>query len=186
MRPHRLRVALTVLLFLCAVAVAGDVQAGAVVILVKHAEKAVATDADPPLSPAGKARAHALARALAEARIDLIITSQYRRTRETAAPLAGERGLTPVVIGAGSDIDAHIRDVAAAVKARPPAKAILVVGHSNTSPAIIEALGGPRLPDFSEAEHATLFTLVLSDVGPPLLVRSSYGVPDPTGDKTAE
>jgi hypothetical protein len=56
-----------------------------------------------------------------------------------------------------------------------------VVGHSNTVPAIVTALGGPRLPDLCDASYATLFTVRLVDAGTPTVSRGVYGAPDPPG-----
>jgi hypothetical protein len=59
---------------------------------------------------------------------------------------------------------------------------VLVVGHSNTVPAIIAALGGPKLPDLCDAAYSNLFLLHLpADGSAPRLVRSQYGVADPPG-----
>jgi broad specificity phosphatase PhoE len=49
--------------------------------------------ADPPLSPQGLRQARGLVRALADERIDRIESSDLRRARQTAAPLAAARGL---------------------------------------------------------------------------------------------
>jgi hypothetical protein len=56
---------------------------------------------------------------------------------------------------------------------------VVVVGHSNTIPPIIAALGGPALPDICDGEHARLFTLILPPGAPSRLLQSSYGAPDP-------
>src|SRR3954471_10592172 len=72
---------------------AGHVHAQQAVIVVRHAEKADQSD-DAALSGEGKARAKALADLLRGAGVTHIITSEYRRTRETAAPLARALGLT--------------------------------------------------------------------------------------------
>ena len=56
----------------------------ALVIIVRHAERASEPAADPALTPAGERRAEALATALADARIGTILTTTYRRTRDTA------------------------------------------------------------------------------------------------------
>jgi hypothetical protein len=67
---------------------------------------------------------------------------------------------------------------------------VLVVGHSNTVPAIVAALGGPRLPDLCDASYATMF--VVRPAAPPAgagpaagapnagaaVVRAQYGRPD--------
>ncbi|HET8786496.1 MAG TPA: hypothetical protein VFM38_12730, partial [Candidatus Limnocylindrales bacterium] len=57
-------------------------------------------------------------------------------------------------------------------------KTVLVVGHSNTIPAIVAALGGPRFPDLCDSEHDALFVMVL-DGRTTRLVRSRYGEPSP-------
>jgi len=54
------------------------------VLLVRHAEKAAEPADDPPLTAAGAERAQALATALQDAGVTAIITTQLRRTRETA------------------------------------------------------------------------------------------------------
>jgi broad specificity phosphatase PhoE len=149
----------------------------AVVVLVRHAEKAAAPADDPPLTVEGNARAAALAAALADVRIDAVVTTQFVRTQRTAAVAAADRRLTPLVIEAGRDAAAHVTAVAAAVRARPAGEAVLVVGHSNTVPAIIGALGGPTLPALCDTEYSNLFVLLLTP-GSARLVRAHFGTPD--------
>jgi phosphohistidine phosphatase SixA len=147
-----------------------------IVVLVRHAEKADAPAGDVALSPTGQARAEELAIALAEARLDTIITTQFRRTRDTAAPLSRGLNLIPLVVQAGPDTASHARAVAAAVRAG--GSSVLVVGHSNTVPAIITALGGPVMQDLCETEYSNLFTLALVPGQPTRLVHGHYGAPD--------
>lgn len=148
-----------------------------VVVLVRHAEKAEAPPDDVALNAEGAERARALAAVLADARVDTIITTEFRRTRDTAAPLAAQLKLTPRVVPAGDDTAAHVRAVADAVRAAG-GTAVLVVGHSNTVPAVIAALGGPGLADLCETEYAHLFVLHLAPGEPARLIRGAYGVPD--------
>lgn len=150
------------------------------VIVVRHAEK-VDESKDPLLSPTGQARAEALALALANARIDAVITTQLQRTKLTAAPLVKSRGLTPIVVDATADAKVHAKAVAAAVLARPAGEGILVVGHSNTVPAIVAALGGPEGLAICDNEFTTLFVLTIPASGPVRVVRGTYGAPDPPG-----
>lgn len=157
-------------------------EPGKLVVLVRHAEKAESGDRDPPLSPAGEARALALADALTDTRIDAIITTQFERTRGTAAPIANARGLVPIEAEATRDLDRHITDVARIVQSRPAGEAILVVGHSNTVPRIIAALGGPEIPQMAESDHSTMFILHLPRDAKPRLVRAHYGEPDRHSD----
>jgi phosphohistidine phosphatase SixA len=149
------------------------------VVLVRHAEKAAAPADDPPLDSAGTARAQALRLALADAGIQHVLATPRRRTSDTAAPLARALGLTPelVPLTAGAS---HVAAVADAVR-RQAGRVVLVVGHSNTIPAIVGALGGPKLPDLCDAQYAQLFVLALPASGPARLVRSQYGTPDAPG-----
>lgn len=109
---------------------------------------------DPGLTPAGQARAEALATALEQAGVSAILTTRYRRTRETAAPLAARLGLRPEVVEARGGED-HIAAVVAAVRRQDGV--VLVVGHGNTVPRIAAALSGlPALADFCETSYSHL------------------------------
>jgi broad specificity phosphatase PhoE len=160
-------------------AVAQDRAADRLVILVRHAEKDTAPRNDPPLTAAGAARATALAGVVAEVGIDAVVVTPFRRTRETATPVARARGLVPVEVPVGRDIAAHVAAVADAVHARPPGAAVLVVGHSNTIPAILTALGGPALAGLCDRQYAVLYVLSLPADGPARLITASYGAADP-------
>jgi phosphohistidine phosphatase SixA len=152
-------------------------DSASLIVLVRHAEKAAAPSDDPPLTATGVKRAQALAAALRDAGVTAIITTQLRRTRETAEPLASALSLTPeVVTVGGGEAGAHAESVAAAVR-RHVGGVVLVVGHSDTIPAIIAALGGPRLPDICESVFSHLFALV-PGAGEARLVRSRYGAAD--------
>lgn len=153
-------------------------QAGTV-ILVRHGEKGDTT-ADPPLSEAGAQRARALDAALARFPLAAIYVSEYRRTGLTAAAVAARTGLLPVTIPVRKQPAAQAAAIAEAVRQLPRGSAALVVGHSNTLPAILRALGGPEIPDLCDAEYATLLLLELPGEGlPPRLLRVSYGGANP-------
>jgi broad specificity phosphatase PhoE len=151
------------------------VPAPLTVHLVRHAEKAAEPGSDPALSAEGQARAAALGAALRDAGVSAVVVTQFKRTANTAAVLAERARLTPQVVAAAADARAHAADVAAAVRRQPAGAVVLVVGHSNTVPAIIAALGGPRMPDLCDAEYDNLFTLTVPPAGPTRLVRARYG-----------
>lgn len=153
------------------------------VYVVRHAEKAPPTagDSDVDLSATGYARADSLAVQLREAGIDAVITTQLKRTRFTARPIAAKRGVTPQVVPAGSSVSAHAESVAVAVR-RYQGSRVLVVGHSNTVGPIITALGGPRIGNLCDNEYSNLFILTLSREAPTRLLSARYGQPDPPGD----
>jgi len=156
-------------------------QDSTVVVLVRHAEKAVveAGNNDPPLSEAGSARAVALREALGEMHFDAVIATERQRTQATAGPLAQAHGLTPEIVSLRHGA-AHVDSVAAAVR-RHAGHTVLVVGHSNTVPAIVHALGGPKLPDLCEPQFSNLFVVVLKPGAEPRYERRTYGAPDPDG-----
>lgn len=132
------------------------------VILTRHAERAdgVATmttmsgaPADPLLSDAGAARAQKLATMLADANIAAMFTTEFHRTKDTAAPLAARLKLTPEVVPA-----ADTAAVVNKIKARAD-DTVFVVGHSNTVASIIKLLGGPDVT-IGDNEYDNLFIWV--------------------------
>ncbi len=156
-------------------------QASAVttVIIVRHAEKAAEPKADPPLDSAGQARAQALAAALRDAGVTAIVTTQFERTKATARPLAERLGITPEVVTAGGgSVGEHAKAVAAAVM-QHAGGVVLVVGHSNTVPDIVEALGAHRPADICDAEYDNLFVVRVPASGPASVVHARYGTATP-------
>lgn len=152
-------------------------QDSTVVVLVRHAEKAAVEGNDPPLSEAGEARARALAQTLAGTRFDAVIATERQRTQATARPVAQRDGLVPEIIALAGP---HVENVAAAVR-RHTGQTVLVVGHSNTVPRIVHALGGPQMRDLCEPEFSHLYVMVLKDGAVPRLEQRTYGTPDPAG-----
>jgi phosphohistidine phosphatase SixA len=154
---------------LLVLAAAGYAQAQQAVFVVRHAEKADQSD-DAELSDAGKRRAAALAELLRGAGVTHVITTEYRRTQQTAAPLASERGLTPEHVPA--------RDFAALVaklRATGPDAVVLVVGHSNTIPPMLTALGWPNDIDLKDRDYDDVFVLVPRAGQRPSVLRLKYG-----------
>lgn len=168
---------LSLVLALSLAASAAAAQQPTVVYVVRHAERADTTR-DPGLSPEGEARALALADALRDANVTAIITTQFRRTAQTAAPLAQARGLTPQVAQAGRDVPAHARAIAEMVRTRSAAGAVLVVGHSNTINAIVGALGGPVIASYCDSDYDNLLIVTIQATGEVSLARGLYGAAD--------
>jgi phosphohistidine phosphatase SixA len=108
------------------------------VILVRHAEKASSKDPDTVLSMAGEDRALHLARLLRNAGPTHVIVSDKKRTQQTAAPLAEQHRITPMIVAAADD-----KAVASKIKSLPADAVVVVVGHSNTVPVILSELGHP-------------------------------------------
>lgn len=116
-------------------------------------ENAMLAPADPPLSTEGQARAARLALMLREAGITRIYTTEYARTRQTAEPVARAAGVEITVVPS--------KDHAALVqKISAPGGPALVVGHSNTVPDILKALGIEEPIRIADSEYDNLFVVV--------------------------
>lgn len=129
-----------------------------VVYLVRHAERAEDGTNDPPISDAGEARARLLADMLRDAGIERVHSTDYERTRATAAPLVERLGL-PVETYEGSDL------AGLAERIRADGGRHLVVGHSNTTPDAVAALRGEPGPPIDEMEYDRLYIVTLTRDG---------------------
>src|SRR6266568_991754 len=125
------------------------------VFIVRHAEKADATK-DPDLSEAGRARAEALAKTLKDANITAIYATEFKRTQQTAAPLAKALGITVRTLPAENS-------AALMAKLRALNGNSLVVGHGNTIPDLIKALGISEPINIAESDYDNLFAVVLAE-----------------------
>jgi phosphohistidine phosphatase SixA len=123
------------------------------ILLVRHGETTPDGSRDPELSEAGRQRAEQLARVLGSAGVTRVLSTDYKRTQGTAAPLARAAGL---------DVESYDpTDLAGlAVRLRSASGVILVVGHSNTTPELVGALGGDPHGTITEHEHDRLYVLV--------------------------
>jgi phosphohistidine phosphatase SixA len=128
------------------------------VFLVRHAERFNDSREDPPLTAEGKQRAKALADTLRDAGVTAIITSQWKRAKDTAQPLADLLKITPEVIPTADPPHEYFQATANALR-RLKDDTVLVVGHI-TVPNIIAELGGPQLPTICENVFSDLFLLV--------------------------
>jgi broad specificity phosphatase PhoE len=155
------------LLFLIAFA-APVASAQEAIYVVRHAERADQS-ADSPLSAEGVGRSYKLRDLLKEAGVNTIFTSELRRTIETAAPLAAATHLTTRQMPA-----ADTAALAAAIAASGPRDRVLVVGHSNTVPALLAALHVDGAVAIADSDYDNLFIVVPQKEGRPVLLRLKY------------
>jgi broad specificity phosphatase PhoE len=132
-----------------------EASAQATIFVVRHAEKADATN-DPDLSPAGRARAEVLAKVLKDANITAIYATEFKRTQETAAPLAHALGIEVTIVPAAATADL-------ATKLTSASGNVLVVGHANTIPDLIKTLGIATPLSLTDADYDNLFIVVLEE-----------------------
>jgi broad specificity phosphatase PhoE len=116
----------------------------------RHMRKA--TGDNPPLSAEGATEAVRLAELLKDKGIAAIFVTDTVRSRQTGQPLASALGLELQTYDP--------RDNAAlARRAAAIPGSILIVGHSNTVPDIVAALGGTSPGPMSEEDFGRLFAV---------------------------
>ena len=125
--------------------------------LVRHGEKQ--TDGNnPSLSRCGRLRALQLAKMLAKVDIEAVYSTYYKRTMETAAPLAQQKSLAIKQYPA--------KKLAMLVQQLLHKKQnALVVGHSNTTSALADLLLEQRVPKISEQQYQYLFQITVTEQG---------------------
>jgi broad specificity phosphatase PhoE len=158
------------IVFLAADSIVG--QSRKTIILVRHAEKDVSANADPNapgLSAAGRLRAERLAKLLAKYRVGAVYSTNYRRTRETVEPVAAKRHKSIQIYEESRPKDL----IDTIMKSRT--KRFLVVGHSNTVPALANMIEKkPLFASLEEEDHGTIWVFKLRADKLPLLKIINY------------
>ena len=144
------------------------------VLVVRHAEKMAIGGSDPHLSRAGKLRAEALAHVAGASGVTAIYATNFLRTQETVAPLAAALRLTPVVMDAGLT-EQLVEDI----KNNRRGQTVLVCGHSNTVPAIVEGLSGVVVEPIPDNRYDGLYVVTLKQDESGRATRVRYGQPTP-------
>lgn len=113
---------------------------------------------DPNLTDTGKASAQALVHWFHGKPVGAIYVSDYKRTRQTAEPLATERGIMLKLYDP--------RDTPALVaRIKAETVPVLIVGHSNTVPDIVEALGDARPEPLGHHDFGDIWTVADGTTG---------------------
>ena len=177
-RRHR-RIQVVIIYTLIAVGLAWffESQATTTVIFVRHADKALEPADDPGLSPAGQRRVAELTRQLKDADvvagIDVVYSTPYRRTEETARPIAEALNLPINSYDAGDT-----EEVMERILKEHKGKIILVVGHSNTVPQLMYDMGASKkVPEIQENEYDNIYIVSVPWFGKTKTIRLRYGEP---------
>ena len=142
------------------------------VLLVRHADIDLPPGStDPPLNSDGQTRARALAHVAGSAEVSAIFTSTFTRTKQTAKPLADRLGLQPQEVPQPEHPDV----LAQQILSGQFGAVVLIAGHSDTVPKMINALGTAAEPAISEREFDNLFVVTVLRRGEAALVRLRYG-----------
>lgn len=125
---------------------------GTTFVVVRHAEKATDDPEDPQLSEIGRRRAQRLAEVLADAPVVAVYATEFKRTRQTAQPIADRRHIP---------VNAYFSRGPAAESAARWRRdhdhgTVLIVGHSNTVPDLVTALSGQPAAPMPDTEYDRL------------------------------
>ena len=147
-------------------------QQAATYFLVRHAEKQGEGN-NPNLTDAGQKRATELARILEDIPLDAIYSTDYLRTMETATPTALKQNIS-ITKYDPSDLN----QFATSVLNNNKDHTVLIVGHSNTTPALINIFAGSEVyAPLSEKEYDHLYILTIYQKGDVEILKMKYGAP---------
>jgi phosphohistidine phosphatase SixA len=147
------------------------------VILVRHAEKKIEpTNPDPDLAPEGVTRAQEIARVFANAGINAIYATQYKRTQQTVKPLADRTGVSVSLLDA-NQTDELVKRIQTNLRGQ----IIFIAGHNNTVPAIASTLSGETFPVIPESEYDNLFIVTIYRFGKAKVIKLKYGAESTQG-----
>ena len=124
------------LLFFLALSIGQAQTSPSVIFIVRHCEKAMESTDNPNLAEEGKKRATHLAEILKNTGIEVVYSTNYKRTMQTVEPLANAMKISPEIY--------EPRDPNFVEQLRKSGKKILVVGHSNTVPELLNQLSGTK------------------------------------------
>jgi broad specificity phosphatase PhoE len=142
--------------------------------LVRHAEKDGTVWEDPPLTPAGVARADELAYMLKHVKLDAVYSTPFKRTKLTVLGTAEEKDLEVKLYKPNE------KDFLEKVLQAFPGGNVLIVGHSNTIPRMANALAGQlKFSDLDDPIYDNLFIACVPTEGKAVILRMRFGAHTP-------
>jgi len=128
---------------------------------IRHAEKdrADKTNRDPNLMQKGVLRAAKWSSVLENVKLDAVYSTNYNRTKQTAQPTAEKKGLEVKIYDPRQLFSEEFAN-------NTKGKTVLVVGHSNTTPAFVNAvLGTKKHENINDNNNANLYIVTISPSG---------------------
>ncbi|MDP3313224.1 histidine phosphatase family protein [Lutibacter sp.] len=126
--------------------------------LIRHAEKERTdpTDKNPHLTDKGKLRAEKWSTIFKNVDFDLVYTTNYNRTIETASPTALSKNLELQFYNTNSLYDQDFI-------VKTEGKNVLIVGHSNTTPLFVNTiLGSEKYPEIDDLNNSNLYIITIT------------------------
>jgi broad specificity phosphatase PhoE len=143
-------------------------------LIVRHAEKASDAE-DSPLNEAGIERAQALVGVAADAGVSAIYTTQFKRNRDTAQPLAERLGIAPAEVPVNlQNPGDYGKTLAKTILEKHSGQTVVVIGHGNTIASIVEGLTGRAAPQ-GDIQYSDLFMVTIPPSGPARVIKAQYG-----------
>lgn len=138
-------------------------------ILVRHAETDDDGTKDPALSIEGEERARRLIKHLSNTGITAIYSTPYKRTISTVTNIAAQKELDI------QKYDPFDAETLANILKEQLGGTILIAGHSNTTPNLVNKLiGTEQFAQLDESEYEHIFIVTLTDIGKGKLVHLTY------------
>lgn len=128
------------------------------IILVRHAEKDTMGGNNPGLTPQGVQRANRLSHSFPRLTPDAFYSTNYIRTVETVTPWAKKVDKTVQLY------DAKSQAAFADMLKKQTGKTIVIAGHSNTVPPLVNLLlGNEKYPLLKDDEYDKIFVISIND-----------------------
>ncbi len=149
---------------------ADDSEVTTTYYFIRHAEKDLSnpSNQNPDLTPEGEARSTKWKRYFADKGIDAVFSTNYLRTIKTATPTAEANNLVILDYDPNNLYSDNFKKATVG-------KTVLVVGHSNTTPAFVNAIvNEDKYPEIDESVYGTLYKVVVTgtevDVEGPVII----------------
>jgi len=141
------------------------------IIFVRHAEKVIEVNRDPALTKKGRERAQELAYILEYLEIDQIYSTPFIRTKATVTPLAKDKKLQIIPYKSKNE-----QKFLSEILREHKGKTILISGHSNTIPIMVNILMGKKLvSSLGDNIYDNLFILQVQSIGNAIVTRLRFG-----------
>lgn len=128
------------------------------IVLVRHAEKADSTSQDPELSAEGKQRAERLVKLGGKYKPGAFYSTNFKRTRDTLAPLAAKREKQVQIYDARKPVDLFDTIMTSKIKRH------IVSGHSNTIPGLANLITKKDIfKNLDETEYGVMWVIRIKD-----------------------
>lgn len=139
------------------------------IIIVRHAEKMLDSGDDPALTEIGEVRAAKLADMLQNVEVSAIYSTPFLRNKSTVKVVSDQQNVEI------QEYDPKMGDdLMKSIIADYAGKTVLVCGHSNSSPMLVNTLTGLNLDKLDESDYGNFYVVKTSELGAGELLHLRY------------